>query len=172
MRWHLCEVPGQRSCRYAGSAPYLLATSNSNGLDVPFWINWHGWSSSVQACDELRLVSEVAFTPPERDTGLVPRAWKYGIFTFRSVHGEEVQRFMVCVYQSEGHYNMSALMLNALPNDFWSQIAPIPPRLLSRVSFSNSIASSASYSIDEPVPPCSNSISRPRLQPFPKSYPR
>ena len=60
----------------------------------------------VKASQQLRLVTELPVTAEERHTRLVPRRGQDGVLTLRTIDGEEVQRFVVGVVQTDRHHDM------------------------------------------------------------------
>ena len=62
----------------------------------------------IQTCHELRLVSEVFISAPQRYTRLVPRTGHDSTLTLRTIDGEETQRFVMGVSQADRHHDMSS----------------------------------------------------------------
>ena len=61
----------------------------------------------VQSCQQLCFISEIATTPPETHTRLVPSRRQDGAFTLWAVNGEEAERFVMSVVETHRHHNVS-----------------------------------------------------------------
>jgi hypothetical protein len=73
----------------------------------------------VKPSGELKLVTEVAGASPERDARLVPRTRNDCPLAFGAVNGEEVQRLVVSVGQSERQHDVAE-----------ADVGPVGERLL------------------------------------------
>ena len=61
----------------------------------------------IESCQELRLITPVAITSPERESRLMPSGRQNDVFAFWTINGEEVKWLMVGIVESYRHYDMS-----------------------------------------------------------------